>query len=199
VPSGTMGNLISVGVHCEAGTCPHSVQLERDAFACIERHQAFALAPVWGDPRADTRGPGRATHRISSCPLLSVPLLAASSASQCTSARHVIHRTVYRCSPRHPQRHAQRCCHSPAAGLICCVDSRRVTWRDVAGTGSVSARPWQQVRGSEFICGSLSHVHIYEQAGAYTRSLHRAQLEDLREHIAHVRVQLEHHRDTSTG
>ena len=26
---------------------------ERDAFACIERHQAFALAPVWCDPRAD--------------------------------------------------------------------------------------------------------------------------------------------------
>jgi len=43
---------------------------ERNAFACIERHQAFALAPVWCDPRADARGTGSATHRISSCPLL---------------------------------------------------------------------------------------------------------------------------------
>ena len=35
-------------------------------------------------------------------------------------------------------------------------------------------------------------------AGAYTRSL-SAQLEDLRGHITHVRAQLEHLRDTSTG
>jgi hypothetical protein len=45
---------------------------ERDAFACIERHQAFAMATVWCDPRADARGTGCATHRISSYPLLAL-------------------------------------------------------------------------------------------------------------------------------
>ena len=49
---------------------PHGI--ERDVFACIESHQALAPAPVWCDPRADARGPGRATHRISSCPLLAL-------------------------------------------------------------------------------------------------------------------------------
>jgi hypothetical protein len=46
----------------------HTTQRETDTFACIDRHQAFALAAVWCDPRADVRGPGRATHRIFSCP-----------------------------------------------------------------------------------------------------------------------------------
>jgi len=36
------------------------------------------------------------------------------------------------------------------------------------------------------------------EPGAYIRSL-SAQLEDLREHIAHIRAQLEHLQDTSTG
>ena len=46
-------------------------EAERHAFACVERHQAFALTPVSCDPRAAARGPGRASHRLSSrLPLL---------------------------------------------------------------------------------------------------------------------------------
>jgi hypothetical protein len=34
-----------------AGLCER--ERKGNAFACIERHRAFALAPVWCDPRAD--------------------------------------------------------------------------------------------------------------------------------------------------
>jgi hypothetical protein len=60
----------------QAAVLVHSFELvpspERDTFACIERHQSFALAPVWCDPSADARGPDRATKRLSSCPPLAM-------------------------------------------------------------------------------------------------------------------------------
>ena len=56
----------------------------------------------------------------------------------------------------------------------------------------------EQLDACADITEALRSALVTVEAGAHTRSL-RAQLEYLRDHIPHVRAQLEHFGDTSTG
>jgi hypothetical protein len=113
---------------------------ERDAFACtrIERHQAFALAPVWCDPRADARGPGRATHRTASCHLLA---LFASTSRMCGPGSYCF------CLPRHPTHFepSVRELDERKRGVCACLERHQAfalapVWCDARGPGRATYR-----------------------------------------------------------